>query len=219
VVIRSPGSLGRLAAAALAALLGCAPPAPQTRVPSHTTVEGLALSEFAGATLARRISADQLVVVPKRIGIFQVSALSELVLTRARVELFETGGGTPRARATAMDAIVPAEGFAVPGLASVRHLAGATIYGLEVVIRRGGAPAARVEAAHARADVRTGNLVLRDFRLIELPAGRTVSAARATWRRGSDDFVIPGDWVATEAGRTRTGRGLRVDARFTAAPL
>lgn len=210
-----PRLRGAAVALLAAAAAGCAR-APDARVPQRTSIEGLTYREFLGETLARRLRADQLMLVPKRFGAFQVSAITEIVLTHARVELFEDAGAAG-ASATGIDAILPANGFAVPGLASVRHLGGATVYGLEVVVARGGAPLARVEAAHASADVRSGNLALREFRMRHLPTGRTVSAHRATWRRGADEFVIAGEYELTEAGRTRTGRGLRIDASFASS--
>lgn len=208
-----PSSLGLAACLALAACAACSAPPADHAAPSRTVVEGLDYSEFAGTTLARRIRAEQLVVVPKRFGIFQMSALSEAVLTRARIEVFEpaSAGAPPRA---GVDAVVPVEGFALPGLADVRRLAGATFYDLQIVLVRAGAPVARVGAAQASADVRSGNLILKDFRLEHPATGRVVRSTRAVWHRRSGEFSIGGDYAVEERGAVRTGRGLVVGADF-----
>lgn len=203
-------SLAALVAAALA-LLSCTarPPPP---APARTLLGKVTYSEFVGSSLARRIRADELQVVPKRFGHFAVPALSEIWVTRARVELFEPPPGSAAApRRGGVEAMLPSGGLAIPGLASMDHFAGATFYGLEVVIRREQTQLARVAAGLATADMRTGNLQLRDFR-VEVPGASGIVASRGTWRRGTDDILIPGDYyVVDAAGGRRSGHGLRID--------
>lgn len=196
-----------------AASFACAPALGDPPQPPRTRLEGLTYSEFIGTTLVRRTEAEQVIVVPKRFGALQVSAVSDVLVSGARIQVFESAAGDGPLEAAGVDAVGPPGGLAVPGL-SGRRLAGATFHGLEVVLLRGGVPVARVAAAQASADARSGNLLLRDFELEHLPTQRVVRGPRATWRRQTRDFVIPGDHVVAEGGVTRPGRGLLVDRDF-----
>lgn len=214
---RAPGVRAWRAALVAAASCACAPALRDPPQPPRTQLDGLTYSEFVGTTLVRRTEAEQVIVVPKQFGGLQISALSDVLVSGARIQLFEPVAEDGPLERAGLDAVVPADGFAVPGLTGLR-LGGATFHGLEVVLLRGGAPVARVAATLANSERRSGNVVLREFELEHLPTQRVIRGPRATWRRQTRDFVIAGDYVVAEGGTTRPGRGLLVDRDFNLRP-
>jgi len=172
------------------------------------SLEGLVLSEFAGAKLQRRLRADQLLVVPKRMGIFQVAGLNELVLTRARLEVFEADERAPRGGG--------ATGAVSRGTLDVvsagRRIASASIHGLECEIVRSGELRTRISAARGRVDIRSGDVILEEFSLTELrPSSRSIRGAKAVWRVAEQELVVSGPYELRDGARVTTGRGLRLD--------
>jgi hypothetical protein len=190
-------------------------------------LEGVTYSEFAGERLVRRVRAEQLVVVPKQMGILQLSPVSELVLTRPAIEIFEASGdGTRGADAGARDAgaslprapaLLGSVGPALPGLAAARHVLATTLFEPTFTFFRGGAPVARLEAARASADVRSRDLELRRVRVEHISTGRRLTADRAVWLADAGALWIEGAYVLWEGGASTRGRGLRVDVQLRPA--
>lgn len=174
-------------------------------------------SEFEGSRLARRIRAEQLLVVPRRVGALQLSPLSELVLTRPAIEIHEATGAPPPAAPAPAASPVSAPPFAgsgspaLLGLAAVRHLAFATLFDPTFTFVRDGVPVARLVARRATADAGSRDLLLRGVRLEHVPGGRTLTAERAVWLAREDALWIKGQYVLTDGGKTTRGRGLRVE--------
>jgi hypothetical protein len=157
-------------------------------------------------------------VLPKRVGLLEISPLTELVLGGARLEVFEetprpVGAAAPGDGARAAGRHGHASSW-LPALAGGRRVAGATLLGLEGLIVRDGAPLVRVEAAHATAELRTGDLALRDLRVVHLPTSRTLVAARGVWRVRASELAVRGEYALEERGIATTGRALRLDADF-----
>lgn len=179
-------------------------------------LEAVTCSQFSGAFMARRLHAAQVFVVPKRWGIFQVSALSDLVLTQARLEVYRSGERAPAddLESGAIDAT------ALPRMFGLQRVGGLVVYGFEYLLVRDGTPIARMEAARGTADARGHGVVLRAFRLTHLPSGRTVTADRAVWRPGAGEIEIRGEYTIASGDAISHGRGLRLDAEqgLDAAP-
>jgi hypothetical protein len=221
---------GRAAAALGAAALwlggaGCRParPAPPAPARGHTaSLEGVTLNQFAGTTLRRRLRADQLMVLPKRIGILQVAGLRELVVTGARLELFEDVPAEGRSAAEVLfsGGELPTTWAAPPpdrrgrsprGLQALHErLTGATIYGFECDLVRRGAADVRVQARRVTLEPRSGDLVLEDLVVEESPT-RSVRAHRGTWRASSSAIVVSGWYEQRDGDAVERGRGLRID--------
>ena len=172
------------------------------------TFEGITISEFSGTTLRRRLRAAQLLVVPKRIGFLQVARLSELVLTGARLELFEEGDD-PATR-SAGDILFRAAHGAPEMVGAGQRLAAATIYGFECEMVRRGTLDVRVVARRGSVDPRSGNLVLDDFE-VNLPPLRSVRGRRALWRAAASELVVSGAYEWRDGDSVARGRGLRLD--------
>jgi hypothetical protein len=203
--VRTPSQTKR--AVAFAALLtsvavGCAAPAGDAsdRVANPVSLDGVRVSVFDGERLSRKFSAEQFLVLPRRAGPLEFAGLHELVVTRAKVELFldESGGE----RGAAPDLLgVPVR----PGI----QLVSGSIFDLDWSASRGGEQVARIEASRAKVDFRNGDVDLRQFRLSHLPTSRVIEAPRATLRHGSE-VVIEGEFVMRDRASQRTGRGLRL---------
>ncbi len=200
-------ALAALVAASLGAATGCGGERARGepgRAARTFAADGLTVSQFDGTRLARRLHAEQLVVVPRRFGPFRVAGLDEVVLARARLELFEPAGGGGRA-----GAVLSRRTFETASAG--RRVAGASIHGLEVDVRRGGVLRARVTAARGTLELRTGDLLLEDFEVDELvPLARSVRGARAAWRPREDAIVVEGPCEVREGGRVRRAAGLRI---------
>lgn len=209
-----PLALG--AAAWLACSAACREPAPSrpADAPQRAALAfaGLDATELDGARVVRRVRAAQLLVVPKRFGFLEVLGLHELVLTQARFEVF-----LGAVRADAARGGVPRSLFAVGLLGGRAGVASASMYGVECVVRRGDEPVTRIDAERGAADLRTGDVALRRFRMTHLATGRTLTAERATWSAAEGQFVIAGEWSLASDERGRAGRGLRVAVDFSGA--
>jgi hypothetical protein len=230
------GWIGAIAiAAAIASGSACA--VPDRPPPAPPVFEGVTLTRYLGAALAMRVRADQVLVTPKRLGVLELGSVGELILGRARVEVFERsaamafpagdvggeGAGEeawPRPGGAAAQS-GPGLSFvraAAPGLLGAPPIGGVTLYALEYVIVRDGAPALRIEAKQGTVDLRHGDLALRDARVEHVASGRVVTAARATWRPDARDLVIRGEYALAANGTTARGRGVRLDAELRPAP-
>lgn len=211
----SPHALRVAALAALAAcvIVGCGADrrggsAEQAPVP--LAFEGLSASLHDGETLVSRLRAEQLLVVPSQVGPFRIAGLHELVLTRARYDVFlrpEGLAGSAPARSRRKGLL------AEPVRPGVRVVAG-SVHGLEWWTSRAGEAVTRVDASRARIDVRSGDVTLHGFRMVHLPTSRSLEAARAVWHEGTREFAVEGEFVLREAARVLRGRGLRVDAEL-----
>lgn len=201
---RTPGLRGAALAGALLALAACrsAPAPPPAGDGPSLVLEDVAYSEYEGARPSRRLTAAQLLVVPKRLGLFQVTGLNELVLTRPRFEiLLDARAPSPAA--------VPRDLFGV-ALVRAPAVASAVMFDLECVLRRDGRPLTRLSASRASVDVRTGDVSFRDFRMASAGSPRALHAARAEWRAADRRFAVRGEYDL-EGGEPRHGRGLEVD--------
>jgi hypothetical protein len=97
---REHGWTGAVAiAAAIAWASACA--APDRPAPAPPRFEGVTLTRYQGAAVAMRVRAEEVLVIPKRLGVLELGSVGELVLGRARVEVFERSaepdgdGGAP----------------------------------------------------------------------------------------------------------------------------
>lgn len=198
---------GAALAAAVLALAACrstpAPPPADDR--PRLALDDVVYSEHDGARESRRLTAAQLLVVPKRLGLFQVAGLNELVLARPRFEILLD------ARAP-LPAAVPPDLFGV-ALVRAPAVASAAMFDLECVLRRDGRAISRISASRASADLRTGNASLRDLRIAAAEGPRALHAARAEWRAADRRFVIRGEYDL-EGEEPRHGRGLEVDVEL-----
>jgi hypothetical protein len=167
----------------------------------------LTLSEYDGSTVTRQLRTNQVLILPRRVGPLQIAALYEVVLTRARVDVF-LEAAADRASARPLAAI-----FGVPVRAGVQVASG-SVFGLDWWTSRGGEPLSRIEAEHASVDFRSGEVALRQLRMTHLPTGRTIEAPRAIWRGASNDLAIRGEYVLRVGSSERRGRGLRIDPEF-----
>lgn len=216
----APGLPGPRRAAAAALIVcaiwsaaGCAaPPAPAS---PRGSIDGLTYSRFVGSTLAQRLRAEQVLFLPQRLGIFQVSAMTEVVLTRVRLEVFDDVRASSPGSASQLR---PAR-VLLPGLTGARHVSGATLYDIDCVIVRDGRSFVRIRAARGRADGFGGEVALREVRVEGPSTGRTLTAARAVWRPQASELVVRGEYTLREAGRVTTGRGIRLDADMEARGL
>jgi hypothetical protein len=204
-------ALAALVASLLATLPGCggeAAPGAQRQVARTLALDGVTASQFAGTTLERRLHADQLRVVPKRFGLFGIAGLDELVLARARLELFDP----PGAAAAARDGDRTASSLRLLEMAAAgRRIAGASIHGFEIDVTRGGELAARVSAALGRLEARTRDLVLEGFTVEQrVPVARSVRGARAVWRMRENAIVVDGAYELRDGARVTAGTGLRI---------
>ncbi len=200
-----------LAVAAACVLAGCGPNgragSREQRALGPVVLERLALSAFDGATLSRRLGTERLLVVPSQVGPLRIAGLHEVVLTRARYDVFLDGGepgavgrGRPNRTSLLAEPVRP-DAWIVAG----------SVFGLEWWTSRGGEPLTRIDASRARVDVRRGDVTLHGFRMVHLPTSRSLEATRAVWREDAREFVLAGEFVLRDGASVLRGRGLRVD--------
>lgn len=164
------------------------------------SAERVSVSTFHGDRLTRRIDAAQILVVPRRVGPLEVAGVHELVLTRARIELFADEGAGDGAGGSGV--------FGLPMRPGVQLVSG-SIFELEWSLSRGGVELAHFSASRGNVDFRSGDVSLQQLRLVHSPTRRQISAPAATLRGGSE-VVIRGDFVVRDDAGERAGRGLRM---------
>lgn len=164
------------------------------------SAERVSVSTFHGDRLTRRLDAAQILVVPRRVGPLEVAGVHELVLTRARIELFADDGAGEAAGGTGV--------FGLPMRPGVQLVSG-SIFELEWSLSRGGVELARFSASRGNVDFRSGDVNLQQLRFVHSPTRREISAPAATLRGGSE-VIIRGDFAVRDDAGEHTGRGLRM---------
>jgi hypothetical protein len=184
---------------------GCRPTA--AGEPPRLQFDGLDVRAFAASRLTSRLLADRLVIEPKRAGLLEVSALSELVLVRPRLELSAPPRGAAAGPVGGLPTALP-----LLGLGRTRHLVAATFYAPSLRFLRDGEPVAQVDADRGTARAGADEVVLHGFRLTHRASGRSVSARRAVWNVAGATFWIAGDAVVRDGDRRFGVHGVRLDA-------
>lgn len=128
------------------------------------------------------------------------------MLTRARFEVFLDGAG-PSPEGVPRDLL----GVALIGAGAVGS---ATMFDVECVLSREGRPVTRISAGRAGADLRTGNVSFRDFRMARIGTSRLLRTARAEWRAAERRFVVRGEFDL-DGAEPRHGRGLEVNVELS----
>ncbi len=197
------------AAVAWLALAACRPAAPAPRPAAETgprlALEHVDSSQFEGVRRTRRLTAAQLLLVPKRLGFLEIAGLSELVLLSPRFEVaLDEGAHSPDAAPRDLFDVALVRGGGVPS---------ALMFDLECVLTRAGRPLTRISAARASANLRTGNVSLRDFRMTRVGSPHALRAARAEWSARARRFVIRGEYQL-EGDPPARARRLEVDVEL-----
>lgn len=215
---RPPSSGGArvLALTALVTLCACQATSRPGLTPAPTgprlAIQGLTVQASEGGRISSRLQANQLLILPKRLGPIELGVLEELVITGARLELYAPAAGQTTGWQSATFGLGSS---AVFGTRDGPPLAGVTIHGLEVTLAGAAGAESRLTAARGDLDAWKARLVLRDVTIQAIPAGRSLRTPRAIWREGSGDLYVPGAWELREGDRTTRGHGLVANLSLT----
>ncbi len=177
-------------------------------------IEGLKYSNYKDGKLQSRVQAGQLVVVPRKIGIFQIQSINEAVISRFRLEVFNS----PAKKEANQSAPLPDElSEGIKGLASIKgsgRITKVTIAGMEILSLQDNQPKFILNARVGIFDARQKQLQLEQITLQQPALGMRIVSERAVWNKKINAFEIPGPYELHAADGVQKGERVYVDMNF-----
>lgn len=178
-------------------------------------IEGLKYSNYKDGKLKSRVQAAQLMVVPRKIGAFQIQSLNEAVISRFRLEMHSaTLPDEPSKTGTSL----PDElSDGIKGLATIKgagRIVKVTIAGMEILALRGDKPEFILQASVGSFDARHKQLQLENV-IMEQPENHLrLTTDRAVWNKEINSFAVPGPYVLHRGNEVVKGENIFIDLAF-----
>lgn len=178
-------------------------------------IEGLKYSNYKDGRLQSRVQAGQLVVVPRKIGIFQIHSINEAVISRFRLEILNAPLTSGAANHQSDLPLELSDG--IKGLAAIKgsgRITKVTISGMEIISLRDDKPVLRLIAQTGLFDARQKQLKLEKIVLQNPSIGLRISSEQALWNKKINAFEIPGPYELHTADGIQKGERIYVDMNF-----
>jgi hypothetical protein len=178
-------------------------------------IEGLKYSNYKDGKLQSRVQAAQLMVVPRKIGVFQIQSINEAVISRFRLEMHSaTLPDEPNKTGTAL----PDElSDGIKGLATIKgagRIVKVTIAGMEILSLRGDKPEFILQARVGSFDARHKQLQLENV-IMQQPGNHLrLTTDRAVWNKEINAFEVPGSYVLQRGNEVTKGERIFIDLAF-----
>lgn len=188
-------------------------------------IEGLKYSNYKDEKLQSRVQAAQLMVVPRKIGVFQIQSINEAVISQFRLEIFNSPPTIPgnQEKLNSAPSVARENEFAdelsegIKGLASIKgagRITKVTITGMEIFSLREDKPEFILQARVGSFDARKKELQLEQVTLLQPITGMRIVTERAVWNKKIKAFEIPGDYEVTTEKGVKKGKRIYIDMNF-----
>lgn len=177
-------------------------------------IQGLKYSNYKEGKLQSRVQAGQLIVVPRKIGIFQIQSINEAVISQFRLEILNE----PVKASSATSTDLPLElADGIKGLAAIKgsgRITKVTIAGMTIISLQDNQPNFILNAKVGVFDARQKQLQLEQVILQKPSLGMKIVTERAVWNKKINAFEIPGPYEIHKSDGIQKGERVYVDMNF-----
>lgn len=178
--------------------------------------EGLTVSSYTKGELQSRVKIKSMRSAPRRIMVFQVKSLNELLMFDVTAEIFQNDTEQPDLLPLGemqkqVNGIVTIKGM---GRITQAHLLKFTAKYV-----RDGKETLHLVAEEGTVDFLKDNTVLLKASLFQPSSQRKISSARIDWDTTAKRFIIAGEYLESRGGKSFKGSGISVGTDFSISPL
>lgn len=178
--------------------------------------EGLTVSSYTRGELQSRVKIQSMRAAPRRIMVFQVKSLNELLMFDVTAEIFQNDTEAPD--------LLPLGEMQkqVNGIVSIKGMGRITqAHLLKFTARylRDGKETLHLVAEEGIVDFLKDNTVLLNASLYQPSAQRKIASARIDWDTTAKRFIIAGDYLESRGDKSFKGSGISVGTDFSVMPL
>ena len=177
-------------------------------------IAGLKYSNYKEGKLQSRVQAEQLMVVPRKIGAFQIKSINEAVITRFRLEMHSSNlAAEPKTGSALPDEL--SDG--IKGLAAIKgtgRIVKMTIAGMEILSLRDEKPEFILQARVGSFDARHKQLQLENVTMLQPENHLRLTTDLAIWNKEINAFEIPGPYVLYRGKEVVKGERVFIDLAF-----
>jgi len=175
--------------------------------------EGLTFSTYKGKELQSRVKINSLRVAPRKLYIFRIRNINELLLLHVDVEIFqnEKGGSVDLLPMTEMQ-------DRVSGAVMVKGMGRITqghILNFTASLKKNGQETLRVVANEATIDFSNHKMTMLHANLFQPGTQRQISSNRIDWDSLERRFIIPGEYREHHGAITTKGAAVIADTNLT----
>ena len=178
-------------------------------------IAGLKYSNYKEGKLQSRVQAAQLMVVPRKIGAFQIKSINEAVITRFRLEMHSSN--LP-AEPNKTRSVLPDElSDGIKGLAAIKgtgRIVKITIAGMEILSLRDEKPEFILQARVGSFDARQKQLQLENVTMLQPENHLRLTTDLAIWNKEINAFEVPGPYVLYRGKEVDKGERVFIDLAF-----
>lgn len=175
-------------------------------------IEGLKYANYKNGKLQSRVQAAQLVVVPRKIGAFQIQSINEAVISHFRLELIRSPDKEKE------EGALPDElSDGIKGLASIKgsgRIVKVTIAGMEILSLRDNNPEFILQARVGSFDARHKQLQLENVVMQQPDNHLRLTTDLAVWNKEIKAFEVPGPYVLYRGKEVVKGDRVFIDLAF-----
>ncbi len=178
-------------------------------------IEGLKYSNYKEGKLQSRVQAAQLMVVPRKIGAFQIKSINEAVITRFRLEMHSSN--LPAEPIKTGSALPDELSDGIKGLAAIKgtgRIVKMTIAGMEILSLRDEKPEFILQARVGSFDARHKQLQLENVIMQQPEKHLRLTTDRAIWNKEINAFEVPGPYILHRGKEVIKGERVFIDLAF-----
>ena len=178
-------------------------------------IEGLKYANYKDGKLQSRVQAAQLIVVPRKIGAFQIKSINEAVITRFRLEMHSSNLAAEQNKT---GTALPDElSDGIKGLAAIKgtgRIVKMTIAGMEILSLRDEKPEFILQASVGSFDARQKQLQLENVTMLQPGNHLRLTTDLAIWNKEINAFEVPGPYVLYRGKEVVKGERVFIDLAF-----
>lgn len=178
--------------------------------------EGLTVSSYTKGALQSRVKIKAMRSAPRKIMVFQVKSLNELLLFDVNAEIFENEA-KPAELLPLVEMHKQLNGVGMKK--ALGRITQARMLRFTATFTRAGKETLHLEAQEGTIDFQKQNTVLQNASLFQAASQRKITSSRIDWDTTSKRFIIPGEYQERQGDKLLRGSGISIGTDFSISPL
>ena len=177
---------------------------------------GLTVSSYTKGELQSRVKINSMRSAPRKIMVFQVKSLNELLLFDVNAEIFESAA-KPAELLPLGEMHKQLTGVGMKK--ALGRITQARMLRFAATFTRAGKETLHLEAEEGTIDFQKHNTVLQNASLFQASSQHRIISSRIDWDTTSKRFIIPGEYQEHHGDKLFRGSGISVGTDFSISPL
>ena len=178
--------------------------------------EGLTVSSYTKGELQSRVKIKTMRSAPRKVMVFQVKSLNELLLFDVHAEIFENEA-KPAELLPLGEMQKQLNGVGMKKV--MGRITQARMLRFSAIFTRDGKETLHLAAAEGTIDFRKYNTALQHASLFQPSTQHRISSSRIDWDTTTRRFIIPGEYQERQGAKLMRGSGISVGTDFSISPL